>query len=333
MKFRTLCFMVLLAAGIVFVAGCGKEASAPADKKESAAKANTPIEVARSFYEALKKEDTASAISLSDGELKEIIKKAAEYSAQIKKAAADGDETAKEKLAERDKAFRETQAVFKGEKIDGDLATVDVVMIRNGKSEVDKVFFKKVNGEWKVISENDYRIANGDPRPIDVTKKFVKACDDSDEIAARELVSGKDMRAKAQKDALEGRKQKAIRNAKFSDPIIKDDKAIVLRTYETYDFVNLEKVDGKWKVTGVGKNSHKEEAKNEEKDVEARRNRSFGDAKIDGDTAKVKVVKKNGEGQNDVKEYQLEKEGGAWKISKIKEPEDEKNKEGNGDKK
>ena len=52
--------------------------------------------------------------------------------------------------------------------------------------------------------------------------------------------------------ALRGRKARAIRNAKFSDPIVKDDKAIVLRTYETYDFVNLEKIDGKWKVTGTG---------------------------------------------------------------------------------
>ena len=89
--------------------------------------------------------------------------------------------------------------------------------------------------------------------PAEVTKQFLKACDDGNEVAARELVSSKDMRYKAHKEALEGRQEKAIRNAKFSDPIIKDDKAIVLRTYETYDFVNLEKVDGKWKVTSVGR--------------------------------------------------------------------------------
>lgn len=90
-------------------------------------------------------------------------------------------------------------------------------------------------------------------KPADVTKKFIKACDDGDELAARELVSSKDMREVAHEEAMEGRRRKAIRNAKFSDPIIKDDKAIVLVTYEDYAFVNLEKVDGKWKVTGIGR--------------------------------------------------------------------------------
>ena len=89
--------------------------------------------------------------------------------------------------------------------------------------------------------------------PAAVTKKFVKACQDGNEVAARKLVSGKEMKSVAQYGALRGRKARAIRNAKFSDPIVKDDKAIVLRTYETYDFVNLEKIDGKWKVTSVGR--------------------------------------------------------------------------------
>ena len=89
--------------------------------------------------------------------------------------------------------------------------------------------------------------------PAAVTKKFMKACQNGDELAARKLVSGKEMKAFAQAGALKGRESRAIRNAKFSDPIVKDDKAIVMRTYETYDFVNLEKIDGKWKVTGVGK--------------------------------------------------------------------------------
>ena len=88
--------------------------------------------------------------------------------------------------------------------------------------------------------------------PAAVTKKFIKACENGDELAAREMVSSKEMRAVAHNAALEGRRQKARRNAKFSDPIIKDDKAVVLVSYEDYAFVNLEKVDGKWKVTGFG---------------------------------------------------------------------------------
>ena len=89
--------------------------------------------------------------------------------------------------------------------------------------------------------------------PADVTKKFVKACQDGDEIAARELVSGKEMKSIATDRAARGRSRKAQRNAKFSDPIIKDDKAIVLVTYEEHVYMNLEKIEGKWKVTGIGR--------------------------------------------------------------------------------
>ena len=88
--------------------------------------------------------------------------------------------------------------------------------------------------------------------PVAVTKKYVKACQEGDEIAAGNLVSGKKMRAVARDAVMTGRKRKAMRNAKFSDPIVKDDKAIVLITYEDYAYVNLEKIDGKWKVTGTG---------------------------------------------------------------------------------
>lgn len=88
--------------------------------------------------------------------------------------------------------------------------------------------------------------------PATVSKKFIRAIEDGDELAARKLVSGNEMKVVAQSGAVGGRKSRAIRNAKFSNPIIKDDKAIVLRTYETYDFVNLEKIDGKWKVTSIG---------------------------------------------------------------------------------
>lgn len=91
--------------------------------------------------------------------------------------------------------------------------------------------------------------------PAAVTKKYIKACQDGDEIAARKLVSSKEMKQDAQAQAMEGRNEKAIRNAKFSDPIIKDDKAVVLMTYETYRFVNLEKIEGKWKVTGFNQKS------------------------------------------------------------------------------
>lgn len=72
------------------------------------------------------------------------------------------------------------------------------------------------------------------------------------------------------------------------------------------------------KVSEYVKDSYKEDAKKQAKSVAARKNRSFGDAKIDGDTAKVKVTQKDAEGNKTTNEFQLEKEDGKWKISNIK---------------
>ena len=76
------------------------------------------------------------------------------------------------------------------------------------------------------------------------------------------------------------------------------------------------------KATEVVKDSYKEAAKNAAKDEAARKNRSFGEAKIDGDTAKVKVTQKDREGNKNTVEFQLEKEDGKWKISKIERVKD-----------
>ena len=46
------------------------------------------------------------------------------------------------------------------------------------------------------------------------------------------------------------------------------------------------------------------------------------DAEIDGDTAKVKVTQKDREGNKNTVEFQLEKEDGKWKISKIERVKD-----------
>ena len=66
----------------------------------------------------------------------------------------------------------------------------------------------------------------------------------------------------------------------------------------------------------------KAETKEYVKDIQAENNISYGDAKIDGDTAKVKVTTKDADGGKSTLEYQLEKENGAWKISKIKRVDD-----------
>lgn len=67
---------------------------------------------------------------------------------------------------------------------------------------------------------------------------------------------------------------------------------------------------------------YKERTKREVKEIQAEKSYSFGDAKIDGDTAKVKFTKKDGVGNKSTYEFQLEKENRAWKISKIKRVDD-----------
>ena len=87
--------------------------------------------------------------------------------------------------------------------------------------------------------------------PAKVTKKYISATRDGNEAAALALVSGKNMKAAARKAAASGRQGKAIKSAKFSNPIIEDDEATVDMTYEVTTKVRLKKVEGKWKVVGV----------------------------------------------------------------------------------
>ena len=62
----------------------------------------------------------------------------------------------------------------------------------------------------------------------------------------------------------------------------------------------------------------KDTTKEEVKKAQAKKNTVFGDAKIDGETAKVKVKTTDGDGNvTATVEYQLDKGSGAWKISKI----------------
>jgi phosphoribosylformylglycinamidine (FGAM) synthase PurS component len=84
--------------------------------------------------------------------------------------------------------------------------------------------------------------------PATVTKKYVKACQNGDTNAAFKCVSGKDIKRDARREAESGQNIKAIKNAKFSNPVIEDDTATVDMTYEVTTKVELEKVNGEWKV-------------------------------------------------------------------------------------
>ena len=87
--------------------------------------------------------------------------------------------------------------------------------------------------------------------PAKITKKFVEATQEGDEKAALELVSGKAMREQARSQARAGLRTKALKNAKFGNPIIEDDEATVDVTYEVTGKVRLKKIDGKWKIVDV----------------------------------------------------------------------------------
>ena len=139
MKFRMMLSALLLAAGLVFVTGCKK----------------SPSEVAKKSLEAMKKQDFDTIIALSDGKQQEEAKKFAEEFKQMKEEADKGDANAKQAL----ELYQKMTYEIKGEKIEGDFAEVEVAMTMGGMTQTEKMHFKKVNGEWKVIADKDYKPA------------------------------------------------------------------------------------------------------------------------------------------------------------------------------
>ena len=182
MKLRKWLTALLLAAGLLCVFGCGgKKSGGKSDDK----KAGSPSAVVREFTAAIKKADFDTVAKLCHGELKENMEEYAEAQEKVitslEKAAQDGNEKA-EKLLEKCeqygyieilkagaedgveecqkalKVVRNFDVEIKGETIDGDLAVVDVVVsgTPDGEDGPDKVYLKKVGGEWKIISDDDY---------------------------------------------------------------------------------------------------------------------------------------------------------------------------------
>ena len=165
MKFRTLLSALLIAASLVCVTGCGKKAGCPCDN--SGAKAASPTEAAKKFFEASKSVDFAAMAQLCDGELKAFYERTAANLKELEDKAAKGDELAKRKVEEAKKAVETAKAALKdrkiefaNEKIGGAFATVDVVGEKGGKKiKDDTVCVKKVGADWKVISRKEYEAA------------------------------------------------------------------------------------------------------------------------------------------------------------------------------
>ena len=155
MKFRMMLSALLLAVGLVFVTGCGKKA----DAKKAEAKAETPTEVAKKALEAMNKMDFDTFVALSDGKQQEEAKKMAEEFKQIKERADKGDAQAKRQLESIQTASAGVTFEIKGEKIEGDFAEVEFTIIPDGKGKIEKMYFKKVNGQWKAIANEDYKPA------------------------------------------------------------------------------------------------------------------------------------------------------------------------------
>lgn len=154
MKFRTLLSALLLATGIAFVA-VGAETK-PAD---------SPSQVLKQYFAAWAELDFSKIALLSDGEpRKEALRMIGELN-RLKQAAQSGDEKAKTELALTQQVLDDIKAgmkkvkiEIKSEKIEGDLAVVEAVEsgTTDGKAAVQKCYFKKVGGNWKMIHQKDY---------------------------------------------------------------------------------------------------------------------------------------------------------------------------------
>ena len=159
MKFRMLLSALLLAAGILCVAGCGKKVEAKAEAKD-AEKLNSPTAVMKKLCAALNKMDFAAAAKLCDGKAKNDIEGMAKEVEQLKAAAAKGDEKSKKMFAQIKDGFAKMKIEVKSEKIEGEFAILESVMTRfDGETREEKIYLKKIGGDWKLIDDKDYKPA------------------------------------------------------------------------------------------------------------------------------------------------------------------------------
>ena len=132
MKFRVRLSILLCATGLMLVAGCGEKIADP------------PVEVCKKIFEALKRADFDAAATF----LSEDCKKESE------------SEIAKLRRSEAKKReFLESLATVKieqvSEKIDGDLASVKVVISDDGEKREKSIGFKKIGGAWKMLGHSE----------------------------------------------------------------------------------------------------------------------------------------------------------------------------------
>ena len=130
--------------------------------KYAVPKGLSPSEIVRKWAEAIEAMKTLNfyaAANLSQGKDKEKTLKLALDIIKMKAGAYAGDEKAKKALDELKDKYKKLNVEVKGETVDGDYAVVDVVISGSpdGKNGPDKFYFKKVDGEWKKIKEEEYK--------------------------------------------------------------------------------------------------------------------------------------------------------------------------------
>ena len=123
--------------------------------KYAVPKGLSPSEIVSRMVDAMKTMNPYAAANLSHGKENAEASKGALGIIKLKAAAYAGNEQAKKFLD----SFKNCNVEVKGKTIDGDFAVVDVVVSGNpkGKNGPDKVYLKKVDGEWKVIKEEEYK--------------------------------------------------------------------------------------------------------------------------------------------------------------------------------
>ena len=135
MKLRSLLFALLLAAGLVCVAGCGKKAEAK--------KVATPAEVSATFIKAIADGDQAAAVKQCTGSYTQLFV-AGMIQGIKEKSKSDPDNSAMVLNVLKSAKF--------AEKINGDTATTAMIAPDGSKGGFE-FSLKKVDGEWKVDAD------------------------------------------------------------------------------------------------------------------------------------------------------------------------------------
>ena len=131
-----------------------------AEREKAARKAAGPSEVVKKCVAAIKKLDFDTAVRMTHGEMAGEIRTIAENFAKLKAAADNGEQEAAKQLESLKNGLKNWKIEITGEKIDGDLAIVDIMIsgsMDKADDGPDRQYFKRIDGEWKMISENDYK--------------------------------------------------------------------------------------------------------------------------------------------------------------------------------